>query len=332
MFHFCDLVHQHPHKAAAISFVGLVYDEVKHLTEMETLNISAVNHLQLALQNLLKVFCLRIFDFDKSKKVKLFKELNLPDENDRFCVEMTLDGVPELSGCLPPHYHGGSRTWNMKKQHFLLVHALATPSDLPACLLRRSDSSESNYDNLQTNDCCCGWTFDSTPPSFLSFFGHSASSFARYVHSGPQRISLDNLEVSFDTRQAMNTVFGGPEIDESSLGKRTSIFGGAVSLWLGMSFWVIKRLRKDVDIEATVKIPEGTVDHLTNNIRPHVFAYILMSAVTTCHDFLDSERKGETNSKGFASLSEQLYVMVSLDKVSDFAIVLMGIILGASGR
>ena len=335
MFQSCDLVHRWPHKADAMLFVGVLYHQIKHLTKMEPLNLSAVDHLQLALQNLLKVFCLRIFDFDKSKKVKLSKELNLPDENDRICGEMILDCVPELSGWLPPHYQRVSSTRKLDKGHLSIFNPPASSLDLPACLLRRSHRSQSNYDNSQTNNCCCGWTFDSTPSSFLSFFGHCAPSFARYVHSGPHKISLEIFEFPLDFRRVMNTVFGGPEIDKSSLRKRMRILGGAVSLWLGISFCVIKHSRKDVDIEAIVKTPEGTVDHLTNNIRPHVFAYILMSALITCHDFLDSERKGELDTKNFASLSEQLYSMVSNRqsfKLTDFVEALHGIILGASGR
>ncbi len=335
MLSSCDLVHRWPDKAEALLFVGVLYHEIKQLTEMETLNLSAVNHLQLALQNLLKVFCLRIFDFDKSRKVELSKALNLPDGMDIFCGEMVLDCLPELSGYLPLRYHGGSSTWKIGKRHLLLGHPPATPLDLPACLLRRSRSSESYYNKSQTNNCCCGWTFDSTPSSFLGFFGHSAPSFARYVHSGPHKISLENLEFPFDFRRAMNTVFGGPGIDDSNLRKRMKIFGGAVSFWLGISFRPISHMRKDVNIEATVKIPEGTVDHLANNIRPHVFAHILMLAVTTCHDFLDSERKGESNSKGFASLSKQFYVMLCNSqgsRLGDFVDALKGIVLGVSGR
>ena len=173
----CDQAHMSPHKHRAVMIVVLTYYEIKRLMESETSDRAVADHLLLALKDRLKIFCSRIFDFDESK--------DFTRDREHILAAKMVDYMPELSSCLPPHYRGRSWGSDLLLKYDIPLDSSAVLLELPSCLLRRSDSSECCYDNAQTDNCCCGWAFDSAPSGLLSFFGHSANSFARYVHSKP---------------------------------------------------------------------------------------------------------------------------------------------------
>ena len=293
MFNVCDQAHRSPHKDRAVMIVVLILHGIKRLRETEILDLAVTDHLQLALQDRLKIFCSRIFGFDASKRIKCDEE---------YMLAVMVGIVLELSSCLPPHYrsHGFNKS---VIEYFEPYYSPETRLDFRSCLLRRSDSSEYCYDNTKTDSCCCGWTFDSTPSGLLSIFGHSASSFARYVHFGPRETSLGEVEVHPDPCQAINTVFGGPRIDDLSLRRRMMVFRGIMSFWLRRSFRLMDLLIEILNINSTRKIPEDQLNHLANNYRQRIFAQILRSAVAMYHDFQSSEREGETGAEDWIHLS-----------------------------
>ena len=224
----CDQAHRSRYKDRAVMIIVMTFYEIKRLIETETLDPAEVEHLQLALKDRLKIFCSRIFDFDESKEVTR-------DRGEILAARM-VDSVPELSSCLPPHYRGRSWDSDFLLEYDMPLEPSAAPHGLPSCLLRRSDSSECCYDNEQTDSCCCGWTFDIVPSGFLSFFGHSAKSFARYVHSEPSETSRDEVGIPFNLYQAMKTVLKEPWIDNLSLMKRMSIFEQTLAFCFGKKF------------------------------------------------------------------------------------------------
>ena len=290
MFSYCDQVHRTPHKNAAVMVVVIIFYEITHLTrtEMETSDPAEVDHLKLILQSRLRIFCSRVFNFDESKELVL-------GDTEGLQAAMMVNSVPELSSCLPPHYRG---RWPKSDSyyHYSQVSDDATiPLDLPSCLMRRSDSSEYFYDSAQTDGCYCGWTFDSTHEGFLDFFGHSATSFARYVHSGSQKIGFGKAEVLFDPRQAMNTVFGELCLDGLGLHERRYILGASMSFLLRHSILTIDVLREVLN--STEDFPADTLHDTANEFRPHLFSLILRSAITMSHDFWNFRRKYEHDIK-----------------------------------
>ena len=228
LFDDCDQAHMLPQKDRAVIIVVLTFYEIKRLMETEILDLAVADHLLLALKHRLKIFCSRIFDFDESK--------GLTQDRGRILAAQMVDYVPELSSCLPPHYRGRSWRSELFLKYDKPLDSSVVPLELPSCLLRRSDSSECCYDNAQTDSCCCGWTFDSAPSGVLSFFGHSAKSFARYVHSEPDQAGLDEVGISFNLYQAMKTVLREPWVDNLSLPKRMSIFEQTVAFRFGKKF------------------------------------------------------------------------------------------------
>lgn len=293
---FCDRVHRVTDRITAVMAVVLTFDEINFLRATQKVDHLMADHLQLALQYRLTVFCARIFDFDESKEV-------MWDER-KASVMMMVDCVPELSSCLPPQYRGCSRSYELFIKYATPLRSPITPPDLPSCLLRRSDSSEDCYDCATINNCCCGWTFDSTPSGLLSFFGHSARSFARYVHAEPPEISLGKVKVLFDARQAMITVFGEPWMDNSSLHNRKAIFWATMSFLLQHSFHTMNYSINSINsmmasnINTTRKIPEDRLDRLADNLRQQVFARFLRSAVTMYHSFWNEEREEREEREG----------------------------------
>ena len=87
-------------------FVVLRSDTIMHPTEME-IDPAVVDHLQLALQTRLKIFCSRSFDFDESKGLTL--------DSEKIRAAMMVDSLPELSSCLPPHYRGLSHQFKFHR-------------------------------------------------------------------------------------------------------------------------------------------------------------------------------------------------------------------------
>ena len=198
LFDDCDQAHMSPNKDRAVIIVVLTFYEIKRLMETDILDLAVADHLLLALKNRLKIFCSRIFDFDESK--------GFTRDRGQILAAKMVDCVPELSSCLPPHYRGRSWGSDSLPKDDKPLHSSTVPPELPSCLLRRFDSSECCYDNAQTDSCCCGWTFDSAPSGLLSFFRHSAKSFARYVHSKPREGGFDEGGISFNLYQAVKTV------------------------------------------------------------------------------------------------------------------------------
>lgn len=289
LVNYCDQAHRSSHKYRAVMVVVLIFHGIKRLRQTEMLDPAVTDHLQLALKDRLKIFCSRIFGFDASKRIMCDKE---------YMLAAMVGSMPDLSSCLPPHYRHYSHGFDIPALQYLeAFNSLETHLDFPSCLLRRSDSSEYCYDNTKTDSCCCGWTFDSTPSGLLSIFGHSASSFARYVHFGPREISLGEVEVQSDPCQAINTVFGGPRIDDSSLRKRMMVFRGIMTFSLRRLFRLMDSLIEKSNTYLTRKIPEDRLNRLANNYRQRIFTHILRSAVTMYHDFRSSKREGKTDAK-----------------------------------
>ena len=297
MLNCCDQAHRSPHKSQAVMVVVIVFYGIKRLREMDTFDPAVTDHLQLALQDRLKIFCSRIFDFDASKRIMCDEEKLLA---------AMVGSVPELSSCLPPRYRHCLLSLDRPTIPYIIAFGYPeTRLDFTSCLLRRSDGSKYCYDNTKTDSCCCGWTFDSIPLGFLGLFGHSASSFARYVHFGPREMSLGEVKVPWDPCQAINTVFGGPQIDDLSLRKRMMIFRAIMTFWLRHLFRLIDFSIENLDIHLTRKIgeiPEDQLDHLANNYRQRTFAHILRSAVIMYQDFWNSKREGETDAEDTVDL------------------------------
>ena len=295
LVNYCDQAHRSSHKDRAVMVIVLIFHGIKWLRETEMLDPAATDHLQLALQDRLKIFCSRIFGSGASKRIM---------RDERNMLAAMVGSVPALSSCLPPHYCHYSHGFDIPAlQHLEAFNSPETHLDFPSCLLRRCDSSEYCYDNTKTDSCCCGWTFDSIPSGLLSIFGHSASSFARYVHFGPREISLGKVEVQSDPCQAINTVFGGPRIDDSSFRKRIMVFRGIMTFSLRRLFRLMDSLIEKSNTYLTRKIPEDRLNRLANNYRQRIFTHILRSAVAMYHDFQSSEREGETGAEDWIYLS-----------------------------
>ena len=217
IFDDCDQAHVSPHKDRAVMIVVLTFYEIKRLKETKILDLAVADHLLLALKDRLKIFCSRIFDFNESK--------GFTRDRGQILAAKMVDYVPELSSCLPPHYRGCSWGSDLLLKYKKPLGSSAVNLESPSCLLRRSDSSECCYDNAQTDNCCCGWAFDIAPSGPLNLFGHSAKSFARYVHSKPCEAGFDEVGIPVIRYQALKTLLGEPWIDNLSLlPNRMSVF------------------------------------------------------------------------------------------------------------
>ena len=321
-----DRVHRLTCKYSAVLFSVLVLDDIQHLDETETSDSSVARQLQLILQSRLKVFYSRIWDFNKSKKFSREAENRLL-LNFLFCV-------PGLHCCIPPHLlekcvpglHCYKPPHLIEKSKFLSslirdaipIRLPAAPLGLPACLLRRSNSRENCYENAETDECCCGWAFDSIP-TLLGFFHISARSFARYIHCESQKNSLEGMGVASDLRKALNAVLQGPGIDNLILRKRMIIFGAAHVYWLGYSFRKIDHVLSR--LYGKSKDTDDRRYSLAKGFRPHIFAHILQSAIFTLHKFWNSRREGEADSKSPELLYFGFRMWMSKEKEMDDAFV-----------
>ena len=279
LFAFSDQSHNYPNKFVAALVAVIIIEELQ-VTNIEKSDLSAVKHVQRALKSRLQVFCSRIYNY----KVDSIKEAKRSENKHLRFLAMQANMIRGLSFCLPSSYQ-------RVLPRFLPERPQFTNLDLPACLLRRFDGGDYHYDNGQTKSCCCGWAFDSTPSGFLRLFDHSARSFARYVHSKPQKIRTKEGEIDFDARQAMNIVFGGPSTD--SLMKKV-VFRGALTFLFQRLFLTIDLVRQKLEAEMTIS--ENILDDLARGFRPQCFICILRWAVVEYHKFWDSI-KDETDAE-----------------------------------
>ena len=302
MLNYCDQAHRSPHKSQAVMVVVIVFYGIMRLREMDTLDPAVTDHLQLALQDRLKIFCSRIFSFDASKRI-------MCDEEKRLFAEVAF--VPELSSCLPPHHHHRLLTFDLPTMQSIMEFSIPEKRlDFPSCLLRRSDSSEYCYDNTKTDSCCCGWTFDSIPPGFLRLFSHSASSFAHYVHFKPGEMSLAVVKVPSDICQAINNGLEGHQIDDLGLRNRMIFFRAMMISSYRRLLGMMDLLTEKSNIDLTRKIPEDRLNRLANKYRERICAHILRSAVTMYHDFRHWDREGETDAEDITDLLRRFSLWV----------------------
>ena len=103
LVNYCDQAHRSSHKDRAVMVVVLFHG-IKRLRETEMLDPAVTDHLQLALQGRLKIFCSRIFGFDASKRIMCDKE---------YMLAAMVGSMPDLSSCLPPHYRRYSHGFNI---------------------------------------------------------------------------------------------------------------------------------------------------------------------------------------------------------------------------
>ena len=302
ILYFCDRMHRFTrHKHSVVMAGVLIFDEMQQLTKMEKSDSSAVDHVKLALKARLKVLCSRIFDSDEDPSKK----------KDRLRLMMTIDRVPELSFCLPPAYRHYAYIREKPLQSLQPCYLTATPLDLPACLLRRSDSSGYYYDDGQIDNCCCGWAFDSTPPFFLSLFGHSARSFARYVHSAPRKITPGHEDLAFETCQAMKAVLGGSWIDDSSLRKSMPAFGSFLSFLYRQIFKTICHAPEEPEWHPEMAVVKDRLDRIAEHCRPRFFNHLLRSVVAMHYGFWTSNRESEAEAESFDEVWSQASVWLA---------------------
>lgn len=95
LVNYCDQAHRSSHKYRAVMVVVLIFHGIKRLKETEMLDPAVTDHLQLALQDRLKIFCSQIFGFDESKRIMCDKE---------YMLAAMVGSVPDLSSCLPPRW------------------------------------------------------------------------------------------------------------------------------------------------------------------------------------------------------------------------------------
>ena len=292
VFEDCDQLHGHTNKFEAVMVCVTIFDEIKHhqfehhQMSMEILDSSARDHVQLLLKSRLKVFCSRVYDFDESK-LNLSK-IDKSEANIK--VAMVIARVPELSSCLPRRYQDPVWYWDAEFRRLLSIKKPST-AQLPACLLPRLDISDYH------DSCCCGRASDSAPPGFLSLFGHSARSFADFVHSGPQKISLREVEKDFDARQALNDVFGGQGIDSSSLNKRMIVFEKALYFSLQQVFGIIYVWTQHREIDLEKMFSTDKIDPAVEYFRSRVFVCILHWAVNMYHEIWSSVKMPKTSAE-----------------------------------
>ena len=305
----CDRLHRLTDKSEAVMLCVTIFDEIQHLTSMEISDSSARDHVQLVLKSRLKVFCSRIYDdFDESK-VNLSKS---DQSSPKIELAMVISRVPELSSCLPRRYQDHLWYWQKELRLRLSIKDPST-AHLPACLLHRLDSSDHNGQN---DSCCCGWAFDSAPRGFLSLFGHSARSFAHLVHSGPQKISLREVEIHFDPHQDLNSVFGGPRIDNSSLSKSMTVFEQVLFFILQGGFCIIYWWSAHLGIDPEKIIFTDKIDRAIECFRSQVFARILQWAVVWYHEIWNSVKMREKSAE--PSLEVPGPDMLPADKMDRF--------------
>jgi hypothetical protein len=265
MFNYCDSAHKSPSRIEAIILMIYVFDELRGLKEMPTLDPSIAEHLQLALKSRLKVLCAPIFHSDDSKALRW--KLAYP------VVTVNIDYIKELSSFLPPHYSGCSSFLWADLRDEVLPHLTAINMDSSSCLLRRPNSIERHHDAPQTDNCCCGWTVDSIPSSVLAFFSYSTESFARHFFARRQS--------RFNARELMNTVFGPPSKTNVSLRKKIAIFREAL-------YWTLRKtfhMSRILNLHPTVVLPENQLAAQAKGHRQMLLVIILEEAVAINHDF-----------------------------------------------
>jgi hypothetical protein len=272
MFKFCDVAHKFlkkdfPENFAIIVMV-FVFDKVKGLKEMPTLDASIAEHLQLALQSSLKVLLSRVFHSGGTKALRW-------KSTDSVLLEL-IDNIEELSPYLPPQYGDRSTGRWAPLRGEVLPHIAAINTDSSSCLLRRPNSIERYHDDLQMDDCGCGWMTDSIPSGVLAFFAYSTTSFARQLHA---REWVKRL--SFKAHELMKTVFERPSITNAKLRKKIAIFREALYWTLEKSFKYSSKL----NLHPTVMLPEDQCVVLARIQHQVLIVIILEEAAAINHDY-----------------------------------------------
>jgi hypothetical protein len=272
MFKFCDAAHKFLNKNFpkdfAITVMVFVFDEVKGLKEMPTLDASIAEHLQLALKSRLKVLLSRVFDSGGTKAPGWKSTDNL--------LLGLIDYIEEISSVLPPQYSGCSIGWWAHLRGEVLPHIAAINMDSSSCLLRRPNIIKRYHNDPQMDDCCCGWMTDSIPSGVLAFFAYSAESFARQLHAKEWVKGS-----SFKARELMNTVFERPSITNANLRKKIAIFREALYWTLDKCFKYSSKLY----LHPTVMLPEDKLVDLARTQRQVLLVIILEEAAAINHDF-----------------------------------------------
>ena len=266
VFDHCDRSHKLPCKGEAVVNIALIFHEIKKPTEIEISDPSVLSHLKRVLQSRLQVLCSRIPDFDTPKKVE--SSIGTPNA----VVALMVSRIREFSSYVPPGYKVFISIMESFMDIFTPVHQLFKLRDLLACLLRRSNDGECCNNNVETDNCCCAWISDRFPSSLLKLLGCSVHSFADYVHSSSWKTRPKHADISFDPRQALNTMFKGIGKDSSSIGNEMVVFSGALYLGLRSLLVSMDYLTSKCNIIERIKLPE---------------------AVTLYHEFWDSETRGE---------------------------------------
>ena len=305
LFIYCDQAHKSASKEEAVMIVSILFYEIKNPTKIETLDPSVLGHVQLLLQTRLKVFCSRVFDFDKSEKVNV-----KPDPTSLYLALM-VDRVPESSSYIPPRYRPILSLLKSITRGVLRFPRPAIPVDLPACLLHRSDSSQRCDKSVEVDGCCCGWTYDSIPANLLSFFGYSAGDFARYHQFQSQETGLEGDDIPFDCRYALNLTSNEAGKEDFSVRKRMLVFEEALSVGIYHLLRSIEPLRPVTDIFARSEFHEDQLDHLARDIHPRLFTLLLQSAATLSHDFWISGGGGEVDTESTDELSHRFHAWAS---------------------
>lgn len=210
--------------------------------------------------------------------------------------------VEKISSYVPRDYDILSAFYESNEGHFIPIGSPSKSGDQPACLLRRFDGR-----SAQTDSCYCGWISDSIPCSLLKFFGHSLRSFASYVHSDSRETRLEEVDVPFNPRQALNTIFKGIRKDSSSLSNAMVVFGGTLSAGLFSLFDSIDCLTSEGGVTEVIACCNDQVVHLAEKLRRQLFTCILPQAVTMYHDFWNSERRGVIDAQTTDELFFEFY-------------------------
>jgi hypothetical protein len=166
----CDKADFFSDRELAFDILIVLYDDVRSLKSLDTVNPAAADHLQSVLDNHLRICCALWFATNYTIE-------DLCKSGRMLIRAQCLNSMPETSKILPPQHHGClSKIWET------LTDVISCHTQ---CLKTKPESDDTHYNSHKRSGiprCFCGWIVDCLPPGFLTIFGYTTSSLSHAFH------------------------------------------------------------------------------------------------------------------------------------------------------
>ena len=213
-----------PH--SAIPTILTMYDEMQYFRDMDKVDNLALEHLEYALQNLLKVHCYRVFRYDGSTSWELSTSSSVLAISVGYFYE-TSARLPPSYCCLGPEWKIAIlRSWLPKDGGVGYDPIVGDTTSLSP--MSNTQRFECRHHGSQSTHCYCRWMLEMVPSAVFAFFGYCKESFAHYFHTEKWLARFSTNGEPFSIRKALDSVFGGPRVDSRILHIRAIIFKEAI--------------------------------------------------------------------------------------------------------